>query len=58
VVAVSLGEAVVRCSSSGDARVWVTERLRAASSSSGDILYRGDPRVEAHESSSGDIKKL
>ncbi len=53
-----VGEAVVRCSSSGDARVWVTERLRAASSSSGDILYRGDPRVEAHESSSGDIKKL
>lgn len=49
----------VRASSSGDVRVWTTERLRAATSSSGSIHFRGNPAtVQAEESSSGDIERI
>ncbi len=35
----------LRLSSSGDARVFVTDRLDALLSSSGDLYYRGKPRI-------------
>jgi hypothetical protein len=49
-------EADVSVSSAGDARVNVSEKLRARASSAGDITYRGDPRyVDASSSSAGGI---
>jgi hypothetical protein len=51
-------EADVSVSSSGDADIWVTERLRARASSAGDINYKGDPKnVDAHSSSAGGVHR-
>ncbi|MBM3420808.1 MAG: DUF2807 domain-containing protein [Bacteroidetes bacterium] len=50
-------EADITASSAGDARITVTERLRARASSAGDILYRGDPKyVDAQSSSAGSVR--
>jgi hypothetical protein len=51
-------EADVSASSSGDADIWVTDRLRARASSAGDINYKGDPKnVDAHSSSAGGVHR-
>ena len=51
-------DADVSASSAGDAKVNVSERIRARASSAGDIYYRGDPRyIDAHSSSAGGIHK-
>lgn len=51
-------EADVTASSSGDADVYVTEKLRARASSAGDVNYKGDPKnVDAHSSSAGGIHR-
>jgi uncharacterized protein YxeA len=51
-------EAEVSASSAGDARVNVSEKIKARASSAGDITYRGDPKyVDAHSSSAGSIHK-
>jgi len=48
----------VSTSSAGDARITVTEKLRARASSAGDIYYQGNPKqVDAHSSSAGGIHK-
>ena len=48
----------VSTSSAGDARITVTEKLRARASSAGDIYYAGDPKeVDGHSSSAGGIHK-
>ena len=48
----------VSTSSAGDARIFVTEELRARASSAGDIYYQGNPKqVNAHSSSAGGIHK-
>ena len=48
----------VSTSSAGDARITVTEELRARASSAGDIYYQGNPKqVNAHSSSAGGIHK-
>jgi len=48
----------VSTSSAGDAKINVTEKLRARASSAGDIHYKGNPKqVDAHSSSAGSIKK-
>ena len=48
----------VSTSSAGDARITVTEELRARASSAGDIYYQGNPKqVDAHSSSAGGIHK-
>jgi len=48
----------ITTSSAGDARITVTEKLRARASSAGDIYYAGDPKeVDAHSSSAGGIHK-
>lgn len=43
----------VDVSSSGDARVFVSEELKAEASSGGSVKYRGDPQVVIADSSSG-----
>jgi hypothetical protein len=51
-------EADVSASSSGDADVFVTQKLRARSSSAGDINYKGNPEnIDAHSSSAGSINR-
>lgn len=48
----------VSASSAGDARITVTENLRARASSSGDIYYMGNPKlVDVRSSSAGKIHK-
>jgi hypothetical protein len=48
----------VSTSSAGDARITVTETLRARASSAGDIYYAGNPKeVDGHSSSAGGIHK-
>ncbi len=48
----------VSASSAGDARITVTEKLKAQASSSGDICFQGDPKeVDGHSSSAGRILK-
>lgn len=48
----------VSASSAGNARITVTENLRARASSSGDIYYMGNPKlIDAHSSSAGKIHK-
>lgn len=48
----------ISTSSAGDARITVTEKLRARASSAGDIYYAGDPKeVDGHSSSAGGIHK-
>lgn len=50
--------AEVDASSSGDARVFVTEKLDADASSAGSISYRGDPeKVYADSSSGGRVRR-
>ncbi|MFO7575205.1 MAG: head GIN domain-containing protein [Bacteroidales bacterium] len=50
-------EAEISVSSAGDAKITVTERLKARASSAGDIHYRGKPKyVDAHSSSAGSIR--
>lgn len=50
-------EAEITVSSAGDAKITVTERLKARASSAGDIHYRGKPKhVDAHSSSAGSIR--
>ena len=50
--------AEVDASSSGDARVFVEEKLDADASSSGSVYYRGDPpKVYADSSSGGRVRK-
>ncbi len=51
-------KADVSASSSGDARIWVTDEARLRCNSAGDIVYRGDPKIlESSTSSGGDIRK-
>jgi hypothetical protein len=51
-------DADISVSSAGDARVYVTEKLKARASSAGDISYQGDPKnVDAHSSSAGGIHR-
>ncbi len=51
-------EADVTVSSSGDADIYVSEKLRARASSAGDVNYKGDPKnVDAHSSSAGGVHK-
>ena len=51
-------EADVSASSAGDAKINVSERIKARASSAGDIYYQGDPKyVDAHSSSAGGIHK-
>jgi hypothetical protein len=51
-------EAEVSASSAGDARVYVSEKIKARASSAGDITYKGDPKyVDAHSSSAGGIHR-
>jgi hypothetical protein len=45
-------------SSSGNARVYVTERLEANLSSSGDLFYRGNPMLKVDRSSSGEVQRI
>jgi hypothetical protein len=48
----------VSVSSAGDAKITVTENLRARASSSGDIYYQGNPKIiNAHSSSAGKVHK-
>ncbi|MBE0676515.1 MAG: DUF2807 domain-containing protein [Bacteroidales bacterium] len=50
-------EAEVTVSSAGDAKINVSERLKARASSAGDIHYMGNPKfVDAHSSSAGSIR--
>ncbi len=50
--------AEVNASSSGDARVFVEDKLEADASSSGSVYYRGDPtKVYADSSSGGRVRK-
>ena len=50
-------EADITASSAGDAKITVTERLKARASSAGDIYYKGNPKyVDAHASSAGSVK--
>jgi len=50
--------ATVSTSSAGNAKIFVTEKLKASASSAGDIYYRGDPKqVDGHSSSAGGIHK-
>ena len=51
-------EADISASSAGDAKVNVSDRIKARASSAGDIYYQGDPKyVDAHSSSAGSIHK-
>jgi Putative auto-transporter adhesin, head GIN domain len=51
-------EADVNVSSSGDADIYVTDKLTARASSAGDVNYKGDPKeVDGHSSSAGGIHK-
>jgi cytoskeletal protein CcmA (bactofilin family) len=51
-------EADITASSSGDADIFVTEKLRARASSAGDVNYKGEPKnVDAHSSSAGGVHK-
>ncbi len=51
-------EADVTTSSSGNADVYVTEKLIARASSAGDVNYKGEPKnVDAHSSSAGGVHK-
>jgi hypothetical protein len=51
-------EADVSVSSAGDARINVSEKIKARASSAGDITYRGDPKyVDASSSSAGGIHR-
>jgi hypothetical protein len=51
-------EADISASSAGDAKVNVSEKIRARASSAGDIYYQGDPKyIDAHSSSAGGIHK-
>ena len=48
----------ISASSAGDARITVTENLRARASSAGDIYYMGNPKlIDTHSSSAGKIHK-
>ncbi|UCG27122.1 MAG: DUF2807 domain-containing protein [Bacteroidales bacterium] len=48
----------VSTSSSGDAKITVTEKLKARASSAGDIQFQGNPKeVDGHSSSAGRIEK-
>ena len=50
--------ATVSTSSAGDAKIFVTEKLKATASSAGDIYFMGDPKqVDGHSSSAGGIHK-
>ncbi len=50
--------AVVSTSSAGDAKIFVTEKLKATASSAGDIYFMGDPKqVDGRSSSAGGIHK-
>jgi len=50
--------ATVSTSSAGNAKIFVTEKLKANASSAGDIYYMGDPKqVDGHSSSAGGIHK-
>jgi len=50
--------ATVHSSSSGDAWVWVTDRLVATLTSSGNVRYAGGPRVTANLTSSGTVEPI
>jgi hypothetical protein len=51
-------EAEISASSAGDARISVSERIKARASSAGDISYQGDPKyVDASSSSAGGIHR-
>ncbi len=51
--------ASISASSSGDAHITVTEKLRARASSAGNITFKGDPaEVDGHASSAGHIHKF
>ena len=48
----------ISVSSAGDAKVSVSEKIKARASSAGDISYQGDPKyVDAHSSSAGGIHR-
>lgn len=47
-----------KLSGSGDAEVWVTDKLTVESSGSGDVSYYGKPTVEKHVSGSGSVDGL
>jgi len=50
--------ATVSTSSAGDAKIFVTEKLKARASSAGDIYFMGDPKqVDGQSSSAGGIHK-
>ena len=48
----------VDITSSGNATIWVQDRLDADLSSSGNVNYRGNPLVEATTSSSGRVMQI
>ena len=48
----------LRLSSSGDAYVWVTDRLVATLTSSGNVRYAGAPRLTSNLSSSGTVEPI
>ncbi len=51
-------EADISASSSGDADIYVTEKLRARASSAGSVNYKGEPKfVDANSSSAGGVHK-
>jgi Putative auto-transporter adhesin, head GIN domain len=51
-------EADARLSSSGNATIWVTDRLKASLSSSGNLRYYGSPDLNASTPSSGRLISL
>lgn len=51
-------KADVDISGAGEAKLWVTRRLKAKISGAGEIHYRGEPRVKSDVSGAGEIKKL
>jgi hypothetical protein len=53
----SVQDARIHISGSGDVKLNVSESLDVNISGAGDISYKGDPKVTQHISGAGDIKK-
>jgi hypothetical protein len=52
------GQATVKLSSGGHARLWVEKSLEATLSSSGSVYYQGDPEVSDSHSSTGRVRRI
>ena len=50
--------ATVVLNSTGDARLWVEESLRATLNSNGSVSYRGDPEISESSSSTGRVRPI